>query len=226
MTCVPGDRVLLLRTTAILVLASLTTSVVALQTPPVRSFDADKPGLPPEGFTFAATRQDAPGAWLVQRQGQNGVLGHVSDPARRGYALALAPGDPQNDLILSARLRLAGGARIGGLVWRYQDADNFYAAVLDLSRGTLLLYLFRNGNRITIESRGGLELDPEAWHSLRVVHERTSVYVAIGGVRVFEERDGRLERTLGPGRAGLIATGDSETLFDDLRVEPPRERRP
>jgi hypothetical protein len=42
---------------------------------------------------------------------------------------------------------------------------------------------------------------------------------------VFEERDGRLERTLGPGRAGLIATGDSGIWFDDLRVEPGRDRK-
>ena len=154
------------------------------------------------------------------------MLAHVPDPSRRGYALALASGPPQHDVIASVRLRLTGGSRAGGLVWRYQDAGNFYAAVLDLSRSSLLLFLFRNGSRITIESRGGLELDPEAWHSLRVVHERTSVYVAIGGIRVFEERDGRLERTLGSGLAGVIATGDSETWFDDLRVEPPRERRP
>lgn len=217
--------VLMLRTTVAVVLVVVGTLVAGAQAPSERSFDAEAPGAPPDGFTFAATRQDAPGAWTVRRIGTSGMLVHAADPSQRGYALALSPHDPQRDVIVSARLRLEGGTRAGGVVWRYQDPTNFYAAVLDLTRGTLLMYLFRNGNRITIESKDDLELDPAGWHTLRVVHERASVYVALGGIRVFEERDGRLEQTLGPGRTGLITTGDSEIWFDDLRVEPGRSRR-
>jgi hypothetical protein len=170
-------------------------------------------------------RQDGPGTWTARRDGTNGFLVHSPGPTQGGYAVALAPGEPQSDVIVSARLRLAGGARAGGVVWRHQDDNNFYAAVLDLTQGTLFMYLIRNGNRVTVESEDDLELDPAAWHTLRVVHERASVYVSLGGIRVFEERGGRLERTFGPGRAGLLAAGDSEVWFDDLRVEPGRPRR-
>jgi hypothetical protein len=226
-------------------LACLAATIATAQTPPTQPpsgqtapaqpfppqasatwpFDADTPGALPSGFTLTALRQDAPGTWLVQRDGTNGYLVHASDAAPGGYSIAIAPDQARSDVIVSARLRLTGGARAGGVVWRHQDANNFYAAVLDLAQGTLFMYLIRNGNRITVESEDDLELDPAAWHTLRVVHERASVYVSLGGIRVFEEREGRLERTFGPGRTGLLATGDSEVWFDDLRVEPGRTRR-
>jgi hypothetical protein len=189
------------------------------------TFDTDPANALPKGFTLSAMRQDGPGTWLVRRDGTSGALVHSTDAPQAGYSLALAPHEPMSDVIASTRLRLTGGARAGGLVWRYQDANNYYGAVLDLTQGTLFMYLIRNGNRITIESEDDLELDVAAWHTLRVVHERQSVYVSLGGIRVFEEREGRLERTLGPGQIGLLATGDSEVWFDDLRIEPGRPRR-
>jgi len=214
------------RTATTLLLFVIAAAVVAAgQRPPTRTFDDDDAGALPKGFQLGAMRQEGPGTWLVRRDGTNGYLAHTSDEGGQGYALALTPDEPLRDVAISARLRLNGGSRAGGLIWRHQDDANFHAAVLDLARGAVFLYLFRNGNRITLESRDDLELDPGGWHTLRVVHERASVYVAIGGIRVFEERDGRLERTFGPGRVGVLAAGDADVWFDDLRIEPERSRR-
>ena len=43
------------------------------QTAIVFGFDQDKAGTPPAGFTFAAMRQPAPGAWLVRRMGPTDI---------------------------------------------------------------------------------------------------------------------------------------------------------
>jgi hypothetical protein len=190
------------------------------------TFDQDAPDGPPTGFTLSAMRQDTPGTWRVRHESAGrGALVHTAGTPQPGYAMALAPHDPLSDVIVSVRLRLSAGGRAGGVVWRYQDPNNYYAAVLDLARSTLFMYLIRNGNRITVEAEDDLELDPDAWHTLRIVHERSSVYAALGGIRVFEERGGRLDRTLGAGRIGVLAAGDSDVAFDDLRVEPGRARR-
>jgi len=212
-------------TIVVLVLAGLAVAVRA-QNGTAWTFDEEAADALPGGFTLSATRQDTPGTWLVRRDaGGSAALVHAPGAPQAGYALALAPHDPLSDVIVTVRLRLSGGGRAGGVVWRYQDPNNYYAAVLDLTRGTLLMYLFRNGNRITVEAEDDLELDPNAWHTLRVVHERSSVYVALGGIRVFEERGGRLDRTLGAGQIGVLAAGDSDVSFDDLRIEPGRPRR-
>ncbi len=207
------------------VMACLGGIVLAAQTNSTIGFDADPAGSPPERFTFEAMRQEAPGSWLVRRDAANGLLVHSPQTSQTGYAMAIAPEAPVADLTLSVRMRLSGGERAGGLVWRYQDPSNFYAAVLDLSRGTLFLSMARNGNLITLESEDDLELDPEAWHMLRVMQSGDTVYVWLGGIRVFDERDERLARTFGIGRLGLIVTGSSTVSFDDLRLAPPRTRR-
>ena len=54
----------------------------------------------------------------------------------------------------SVRLKLTDGEHVGGLVWRYQDAENFYLAALDLRVQQLSLYRVVRGNRITPGSGG------------------------------------------------------------------------
>ena len=188
------------------------------------TFDDDRPGAAPAGFTFMAMRQPAAGSWLIRRSGVNGYLSHEPGSARDGadgFGIALAPGESMRDVIASVRLRLAGGSLVGGLVWRYQDEHNHYQVLLDLGRRELAMFRVVAGNRIKVEREDGLELDPAAWHTLKIVHEQSKVRVSLGGIRVFEDED----RTFRAGRAGVIAGGTAEVWFDDLRIEPERDGR-
>jgi hypothetical protein len=202
-----------------------TAALAAGQFPAVRTFD-DKPGPLGGGFELTAMRQATPGTWTVRRAGTNGWVVHGADASASGYALALAPDPPLADVEMSVRLRLAGGARAGGLVWRYAGPDDYHAAVLDLGRRTLALFRVTGGNRVFLESEDDLELDADAWYVLKVVHGNGRIVVSLGGIRVLEERERRPGREGAGGRVGLIATGSSETWFDDLRVAQARERRP
>jgi hypothetical protein len=123
------------------------------------------------------------------------------------------------DLIVAVRIRLAGGARAGGVVWHYQNAENFNAVLLDLVRHEITAYRVVGGNRITFDSEDDLELDVDAWHTVKVTQEGSEVAVSLGGIRVFHDRE-RRDARLREGLAGVIATGHSEVSFDDLRIEP------
>lgn len=191
----------------------------------VETFDGAAAGQPPPGFTFGAMRQKNPGAFVVRRTSAGGHAVHAADPGASGFSFAIAPGEPLSDLSISVRLRLAGGGRAGGVVWRYVDAFNYYAAVLDLSRAELSLYRVTNGNMIEIEEENDLELDVNAWHSLKVVHDNAQVRVSLGGIRVFTDDERRHSRLLPEGRAGLLAAGNAEVWFDDLRIASDRNRR-
>lgn len=188
------------------------------------AFDDIQPGALPLGFTLAAARQPNPGTWEVHQTDASRHLVHLADADSDGYGLSLAPGPPLRDVEIAARMRLTAGHRAGGLVWRYQDEHNFFAAVLDLDHRTLFMFRMAEGNRITVKRRTDLELDRDAWHTLKVVHRDASVRVSLGGIRVFDDRDRRLDR-FGPGRSGVIATGDSEVWFDDLSISPDRTGR-
>lgn len=189
----------------------------------LRTFDEDALGGTPGGFTFAMARQQTPGRWLVRAEDANHYLTHLADPAAAGgFALAVLDAPHPAQMRASVRLKLAEGERVGGLVWRYQDAENFYVAALDLRVQEVALYRVVRGNRIRLDDEDELELDPNAWHSLRVVQDDDNIRVSLGGIGVMRARD----RTFTEGgRAGVWSGGGATTWFDDFRIEPERDNR-
>lgn len=189
------------------------------------AFDEDRADQPPVGFSLAATRQADAGRWLVQRSGGSGHLVHRADATAPGFALAVADRPAPADAAVSVRLKFNGATRSGGLVWRYRDDLNYNALLLDLNRGELSVYRITAGNRVRLDMRDELELDPAAWHALKVIHEGNHIRVMLGGVRVFDEQDRRASREASEGRVGVLASGASEIWFDDLSVEAKRGHR-
>jgi hypothetical protein len=196
-------------------LALAATAAAAGASDSARTFDAEAVGRPPAGFTFHVARDRTTPRWLIEREQTNGFLAHRGDAGHAGFALALLVASAPPDLSLSARLRLSGGQRSGGIVWGVQDADNYYLARLDLDRQDLALYRVTAGNRTRIEGEDDLELDPTAWHTLRVVQQEESIRVYLGGIRVLRARDRTFNKG---GRVGLWCAGDAVAHFDDLRV--------
>ena len=127
------------------------------------------------------------------------------------------------DVQVSVRLKAVGGGRVAGLVWKYQDPMNHYSAQLDLVKQELVVYRVVNGNRIRLDRDNDLELDPDAWHSLKIFQERGEIRVYLGGIRVFRERDRLPKVNAG---VGMWASGDSTVMFDDFRVEDETEDVP
>jgi hypothetical protein len=203
----------------------LITGTLAAQPLWTSTFDDDRADFPPTGFTLAAMRQTDAGRWVVERAGGLGHLVHRADPSAPGFALAVADRVTPDDLAVSARLRFNGASRVGGLVWRYRDDQNYHSLLLDLNRGELSVYRITAGIRIRLDMRDELELDAAAWHALKVIHVGNDIRIMLGGVRVFDEQDRRSDRGRDQGRVGVVATGASEIWFDDLTVEAKRSHR-
>lgn len=206
-------RILFTAAAAVVALASASAQDV------VRSFDQDAIGAVPPGFSFAVARLPAAGRWHVRADGANRFLAHTPEAnATDGFALALLDASAQGDIRLSARVRLEDGTQTGGLVWRYQGPDSFYAVALDLDAQAIALYRISRGNRIRLELEDDLELDRSAWHTLRVEHVDGRIRVALGGIGVLRARARDMDN--GQGRAGVWAAGNSATSFDDVSVRP------
>ncbi len=210
----------------LLLALSLFLQAAAAQHVIVRTFDDDKIGSPPAGFAFAAGRDAPADSWSVKREGAAAarVLVHEGKPSPPdSFAVAIFSGAQYQDVQVSVRFKATGGSRTAGLVWKYQDPMNHYSAHLDLVRQEIAMYRIVNGNRIRIEREDDLELDPDAWHSLKVFQEHGEIRVYLGGIRVLTERD-RLPRA--NAGVGLWAGGDSTVLFDDFRIEDETEDPP
>ena len=188
----------------------------------LRTFDDDPAGAAPPGFTFAVARGAEAPRWIVERQTDNGVLVHRPGDGGQGFALAVLDEPALDAVDLSVRMRLAGGARTGGLVWHYRDPDNYFLARLDLGVQDLALYRVVRGNRVRLEDEDDLELDPDAWYTLKVRHEGERIRVYLGGIKVIEEYD-RSQPVAG--RVGLWSADDSLGWFDDVRVGGGNGRR-
>ena len=192
-------------------------AAAAVQNAVVRTFDEDKIGAPPADFIVAAGRDAPPDAWRVQREGVGRVLLHEGRPSPAdAFAVAVYSGAQYQNVEATVRLKATGGGRTAGVVWRYQDPLNHYAVFLDLTRQRLALYRVSSGNRIRLESEDDLQLDPDAWHTLRVLQDEGEIRIYLGGIRVMTERD-RQPRV--SGAIGVASSGDTTALFDDVRIE-------
>ena len=196
----------------------------ATQAVVLRTFEDDKVGAPPPGFALAAGRDAPADAWSVKREGTARVLAHEGRQSPHdSYSVAIFSPAQYQDVQVSVRLKASGGGRTAGLVWKYQDPQNHYSAQLDLVRQEISLYRVVNGNRIRLEHEDDLELDPDAWHSLKIFQENGQIRVYLGGIRVLSERD-RMPRSRAS--VGIWAGGDSTVMFDDFRIEDETEDAP
>ena len=126
----------------------------------------------------------------MEREGTNGYLAHAGDPAgHAGFDLAVLDREKGRNVAVAARLRLAGGQRSAGLVWRVQDSDNYYLARLDLDRPRHRALPRERPTRTRIDGDDDLELDAAAWHTLRVAQEDDEIRVYLGGIRVLRARN-------------------------------------
>ena len=161
----------LVRTVAAVSLSRVTAHLAPLSRGR-RCFEEERPGTPPARFELAAM---PPGSAEVGSQtGRgNGVLCHEADPRTPAASrMAIAQGEPLEDVVVSARMRFGAGAHAGGgLIWRYTDPGHYFAVDPRSQPSELVLYRVVDGNRIRIESERGLELDVSAWHTLKIVHE-------------------------------------------------------
>jgi hypothetical protein len=101
----------------------------------------------------------------------------------------------------------------GGLVWRAQDAANYYVCRFNPLERNFRLYVVVAGERRLLES-ADLDL-AEGWHRIEVRVAGTRHECFVDGAKVVEAGDSTLT---GAGRIGLWTKADAATRFDDLSV--------
>src|SRR5829696_4780871 len=164
-----------------LLLASF-VSIAEMQTRTV-DFNQDAVDQPPKGFEFGTTAgTGTPGKWLVQADGSNKVLAQLdADRTASRFPLAVLSGVNAADVDISVRFKPVSGRgdQAAGLVWRYQNIDNYYIVRANALENNVVLYKVQNGRRTDLPLKGegrtyGKKTNvPKAqWSELRVVAAR------------------------------------------------------
>jgi hypothetical protein len=196
----------------------------------VISFDRSIPGKVPTGWTVAMTHLGAAPEWQVLRD-ESGpsprfVLAQTSRDRTAGrFPLAIWQGATIRNGEVSVAFKAVDGMvdQAAGIVWRYQDPNNYYIVRANALENNVVLYKVENGVRLSIAPKGlpsrsyGVKHDIPSglWNTLRVTFTDGSFTVFLNGERLFETEDGTFANA---GKVGLWTKADSLTYFDDFTV--------
>src|SRR3569623_539112 len=181
-------------------------------------YDAARQGQLPPGWRAASGKK-----WVVRADktapSHPNVLLSPALPAAEGEApIAIFDKVVCRDGDLSVKFRIDGSHRADaevGVVWRYQDAANFYLLSMN-DEGNVVLHRMRNGVSEVVSSGGREELRPGQWHRLKVAFRGPKIHVFFGNRSLFMADDTGLSA---PGRTGVWVWGAHVAAFDDFRID-------
>jgi hypothetical protein len=186
------------------------------------NFDADVPGRPPKGLEFGLTGKGRPGQWLVEAvedapSGKNVLVQADGDTTNDRFPIAYT-GPELKDLRLSVRCKPIGGKvdQGCGIIWRLQDADNYYVTRANALEDNVHLYHVLKGRRDRFAGWNG-KVTSGTWHDLAVEMTGDHIQVFFDGRKVIDEHDGTFKDA---GKFGVWTKADSISQFDDLTATP------
>ena len=198
-------------------------------------FDSLKPGATPSDWSFSTTHRGEPGRWVVHPDvtapSHPHVLAQLSaDRNRFRFALALYDKSYCKNGDLSASMKVVSGKmdQTGGLVWRYQDPNNYYMLHVSADEDTIGVYKVVDGKPSPIARLApGLKafevshrIDPQQWNILRVAFHDSRTTIYFDHRKVMDAEDSTI---LKPGKAGVWTKGDTIAYFDDFRIEKKKD---
>ena len=189
-------------------------------------FSDDVVGQAPKGFEFGHTAKvGTPGKWIVQSEGANKYLAQVdADNTRSRFPVAVVSDVKTADVDLSVRFRPVGGRvdQAAGLVWRFQNEDNYYIVRANALESNVVLYKVENGKRTDLPVKGEgrtygkkAQVPSGQWSKVRVVAAGPRFEVHFNGTKLYEVEDSTFSQA---GKVGVWTKADSVTQFDDLTV--------
>ena len=186
-------------------------------------FEGDKSDEPLQDFIFVRAGSGSLGHWVVQEAPDAPSGTHVlaqidNDKTDYRFPMAVTDGLLLRDAQLSVKCKLLSGKidQAGGLVFRYQDQNNYYVVRANVLEQDVRLFKVIDGKRKSFASWNGF-VSPGVWHELGVKVRRHRFTIIWDGQQILESHDKAHPR---PGKIGLWTKADSVAYFDDFEIEP------
>lgn len=193
-------------------------------------FEGSAAGTLPPGWKVAMTHAGAPPQWEVVRDESAPkppfVLAQVSRDTTAGrFPLAIWDRLTVRDGEISVAFKPVAGTvdQAAGIVWRYQDQDNYYIVRANALENNVVLYRVEKGVRLSIAPKGlpsrsyGVKhpIPSGRWNNLRVTFQGSVFAVFLNEERLFETEDHTFPQA---GKTGLWTKADSLTYFSGFTV--------
>lgn len=207
------------------IVAAIAGFVCSDDTLKVIRFGKSDLGKAPVGWTIAKTGQGEGSVWKV--------IEDKSAPSKSGFVLAQTAESPNamfnlcvvdkikaKDVEVSVAFKPNKGNldQGGGIVWRYQDADNYYIARMNPLENNLRVYKVIAGKRIQLATKEELPAKAGEWHTIRIEHKgkKNEIECYFNGKKLLSvDNETTIDK---PGKVGLWTKADAQTSFDELRI--------
>ncbi len=161
-----------------------------------------------------------PGKPLMTKRTVVAQLGSL--PVNNHFPMLVLNDDTFDDFTFSTRFKIVGGAvaRMAGIVFRYQDAKNYYVLMASVRDNRFWFFKMVNGQR-------GQLIGPQAsipvgeWHEISVQCEGNHIHCLLDGKEIIPMIT---DSSFNKGKVGFWTMADSVSYFTDAKLNyTPRE---
>jgi hypothetical protein len=187
-------------------------------------FSKDDAGKLPAGWKSDQTGKGEASVWKVVADdtapSKSGlVLAQTAQGPGSVFNLCLATDSSFTDVEAMVAFKAVKGEKDqgGGIVWRYQDGNNYYIARMNPLEDNFRVYKVVDGKRIQLETKEDLKVPSGEWHSLKIKQAGARIECFLDGKKYLDIKDDTFTKA---GKVGLWTKADAQTYFDEFRVKP------
>jgi hypothetical protein len=211
------------RVTAMVVLAVVGAALTAADDKkPLFKFGKDDVGKLPAGWKADKTHKGEGSVWKVTADDTapskaGFVLAQTAEGPEELFNLCISQDSNFQDGEISVAFKAMKGKNDqgGGLVWRYQDADNYYICRMNPLEDNFRVYKVVAGDRKMLQDKKDLKIPAGEWHTIKVVQKGDHIECSVDDKKYLDVKDDAFPKA---GKVGLWTKSDAQTYFDDLQV--------
>lgn len=177
-------------------------------------FDKTAVGQLPDGWVGGVTGQGKP-KWSVETDLTAPSQPNVLKQSGSGtYPWCVKKDSSLKDGYVKVKFKPISGSedQAGGLVWRWQNGDNYYITRANALENNVTIYHTVKGSRHEFKSID-MKVTSKQWHTLRIDFAGNKFKVTFDGKVAIEATDDTFKES---GAVGVWTKADSVTLFDDF----------
>ena len=185
-------------------------------------FGKDDAGKVPAGWKAAQTGKGE-SVWKVVADdtapSKSGyVLAQTTDDRDALFNLCVADKPSLKDVEVTVAFKAVKGEKDqgGGIVWRYQDAKNYYIARMNPLEDNFRVYKVVDGKRSKEFQNAEVKVKAGEWHTLKIEMKGNEIECYLDGKKYLEVKDDTFTKA---GKVGLWTKADAQTYFDQFTVK-------
>src|SRR6266705_1959204 len=192
----------------------VSTAIAAASLADIVNFDNIKIGAVPPGWKATQTGSGS-AKWSVEKDDSAPSKPNVlKQSGQATFPVCIKNDTNLKDGFVEVKFKPVAGKedQAGGVIWRVQDANNYYIARANALEDNVTIYHTINGRRVAFKNTN-TKVTSGAWHTLRVEFAGDKFTVTFDGAKVIEATD---ESFANAGKVGVWTKADSVTLFDNF----------